>query len=263
MNKILVVGTGGTIACAYQDRIRLKDPFRILELVSRDDVEFDCVSPFSVLSENMSVERWQQLIDCLESSNLDRYAGAVILHGSDTLAYTGAVLGNIFYDKRIVLVAANRPIDDEASNAAANFNRAVDFIIDGADGVYISYDRLYRAVRTVSAAETDEFFTAGKAGRHIAKPRLKNRNILVIRPYPGIDYGNYDLSKVDIVLHGMYHSATVPQSAVKFSKECGGRNIPFYFVTVKSKAEYESMSGVDNIIFNTTLENAYARALLF
>ena len=262
MNKILLVGTGGTIACVKGDNIHLDNPFKILDYIENKNVSFECVSPFSVLSENINIDLWQKLIDYLNTVDFEKYAGVIILHGSDTLAYTGALLGNIFYNKRIVLVAADKPVEDTASNAVPNFENAVDFICDGAVGVYISYERLYRAVRTVSAGENDEFFAVGKQSDFIKNPILSKKNILVIHPYVGINYDNYNLDRVDAVLHAMYHSATAPENAIAFADKCKKQNIPFYFVTSKSSAEYESAENFDSIIFNSTIENAFARLLL-
>lgn len=262
MKKILAVGTGGTIACVKDSRIHLDNPFKILDCIEYKNVTFDCVSPFSVLSENMSIDLWQKLIDYLYTVDFDKYDGVIILHGSDTLAYTGALLGNLFYDKCIVLVAADKPLEDKTSNGIANFKRAVEFICDAVAGVYISYNKLYQAVRTVSAGENDEFFTAGSQAEKIKNPVLNKKNILVIKPYINIDYDNYRLDRVDMVLHTMYHSATVPENVRAFAAKCKDKNIPFYFVTSKSSADYESTQGIENIIFDSTLENAFARALL-
>lgn len=262
MNKILVVGTGGTIACVKGENIYLDNPFKILDYIEKKDVCFECVSPFSVLSENINIDLWQKLIEYLNTVDFEKYTGVIILHGSDTLAYTGALLGNIYYDKRIVLVAADKPVEDVTSNAIPNFENAVDFICDRVVGVYISYDKLYRAVRTVSAGENDLFFTVGKQSDLLKNPILAKKNILVIKPYVGIDYDNYRLDTVDAVLHTMYHSATVPENALAFANKCKSKNIPFYFVTSKSSADYESAKDFDNIIFNSTIENAFARLLL-
>lgn len=262
MKKILVVGTGGTIACVKDDDIHLDNPFKILDYFEKKDVSFECVSPFSVLSENISIDLWQKLIDCLNTVDFEKYTGIIILHGSDTLAYTGALLGNIFYNRRIVLVAADKPIEDKTSNAIPNFENAVDFICDKIEGVYISYEKLFRAVRTVSAGENDEFFAVGRQSDFIKNPVLHSKNILIIKPYVGIDYNNYSLDSVDAVLHTMYHSATVPANTSTFIEVCRSKNIPFYFVTSKSSADYESAKDFNNIIFNSTLENAFARLLL-
>lgn len=262
MHRILVIATGGTIACTCEDNIRLDNPFKIFDYIEYDNVKFDCASPFSVLSENMSIELWQQLLDYLNCVDFEKYDGIIILHGSDTLAYTGALLGNIFNDKTIILTASDKPPEDISANAIPNFQTAVEFILTGVKGVFISYNKLYRAVRTVSAGENDEFYAAGKQLDTIDKSSLKNKNILVIRPYVGIDYSNYNLDHVDAVLHTMYHSATCPQAVSEFAKKCQKNKTPFYFVTTKGSADYESAAEFKNIIFNSTLENAYARLLL-
>lgn len=262
MKKILIIAIGGTIASSKSDYIRLDKPLKILEYVEYGDIEFDCITPFSVLSENMSVDLWQRLIDCILNAQLEKYIGVIILHGSDTLAYTGALLANIFYDKKIILVAGDKPVEDEASNAVPNFHQAVEFLCNDIKGVFISYNNLYTACKTLSAGENDEFASIFAEHKAVANPVLKKKNILVIKPYVGICYDNYKLDDVDIVLHTMYHSATAPETVLPFISECKRRGVEFYFVTSKSKAEYESAKDFENIIFNSTVENAYASLLL-
>lgn len=262
MKKILVIGTGGTIACVRQDSIRLDRPFKILDYCKKDGIEFECASPYCVLSENTELENWRTLIEYLLKVDFDKYLGVIILHGSDTLAFTGAILGNIFYDKAIVLVASDKPIEDESANGIFNFQTAVDFLHEGIKGVFISYNSLYRGTRAVSANDNDEFISSGSSGGYIKNPRFAAKNILIIRPYIGISYDNYCIDGCDAVLHTMYHSATAPGGVKPFIKKCREAGVPFYFVTAKSKAEYEIAADFDNIIFGSTLENAYARLLL-
>ncbi len=84
MNKILVIGTGGTIGSIKDEHIHLDTPFKILDYINIKDVEFDCVSPFTVLSENMSFALWQKLTDYIDSIDFNKYSGAIVLHGSDS-----------------------------------------------------------------------------------------------------------------------------------------------------------------------------------
>ena len=260
--KILVIGTGGTIASTRGERICLDNPFKIIECVNVDDVSFECVSPFSILSENMSLDYWERLIDYLNSVDFEKYLGVIILHGSDTLAYTGAILGNIFYDTPIVLVAGNLPPEEPGSNACINFCNAVDFIRENPKGVFISYDAILPATRVENINSNDELLLSGVGADRLINPSFKKKNILVIHPYVGICYENYNLDGVDAVLHTMYHSATCPQAVLDFISRCEGAGVRFCFVTTKSKAEYESSNDFKNIIFNSTLENDYARLLL-
>lgn len=247
MDKILVIGTGGTIGSVKDDNIHLDSPFKILDYMNYDDVvEFECVSPFTVLSENMSLELWKQLADYIGSVDFNKYKGIIVLHGSDTLSFTGAFIANMFYDKPIVLVASDKPLEDKTANGFKNFENAVKYIQNGINKVYISYDRIYKA-------ENNE---------PLENPVFKFKKILVISPYVGIDYNSYDLSGVDIVLHSMYHSATAPAEVKEFINRCKMSGVEFYFVTENASADYESARDFENIIFNSTVESAYSRLLL-
>ncbi len=246
MNKILVIGTGGTIGSIKGENIHLDSPFKILDYMNFENTDFDCVSPFTVLSENMSFELWHNLIDYIKGVDFSRYKGVIVLHGSDTLSFTGALLANMFYDKPIVLVASDKPLEDKTANGFKNFENAVRYIKNGIDRVYISYDKIYQA-------ENKET---------LKNPVFKFKKILVISPYVGIDYNSYNLRNVDIVLHLMYHSATAPADVKAFIKQCRADDIQFYFVTENSSADYESSKDFENIIFNSTIESAYSRLLL-
>ncbi|MGN1328398.1 MAG: asparaginase domain-containing protein [Eubacterium sp.] len=262
MKKILLIGTGGTIACVKDNSIHLDSPFKIAEHCKIEGVDFDCKSPFTVLSENIDFSLWQRLIDFINSQNLKEYSGVIILHGSDTLAYTGALLANIFYNDNICLTASDKPVEDKSSNAVKNFTDAVDYILKGKKGVVISYEGIKPADCMASADGNDKFIVSGKPQPKIENPVFSPKNILVIKPYPSINYDNFGLENVDAVLHTMYHSATAPKEALDFAAKCKDKNIPFYFVTEKDRAEYESAKNFDSIIFNCTLENAFAKILL-
>lgn len=246
MDKILVVATGGTIACTKDESIHLDRPFKILDYVKVENTEFECASPFVILSENMNFEYWQRLIDFVSAIDFEKYKGVILLHGSDTLGFTAALLGNAFYDKPIVLTASDKPPEDESSNAVKNFETAVEKIAGGIDGVCVSYDGFHRAVK----------------GERIESPCFAPKNVLVINPYVNIDYENYNLDNVDAVLHSMYHSATAPQNVTDFIEKCALRGIPFYFVTENGIADYESAKNFENIIFNSTVEDAFSKMLL-
>ncbi len=246
MDKILLIGTGGTIACVKDKNIHLDRAFKILEYMQADDVEFECVSPFCILSENMSFDDWKCLTDYISSVDFNEFKGVILLHGSDTLSFTGALLANAFYGRPIVLVASDKPLEDKSANGFKNFETAVDYIKRGIDRVYISYDRIYPAENNAP----------------LKNPVLTEKNILVISPYVSINYDNYKLDNVDAVLHTMYHSATAPKNVKAFMQKCRALDIPFYFVTENGSAPYQSSADFDNIIFNSTLESAYARLLL-
>lgn len=261
MKRIMVIGTGGTIACTAKNCIQLDAPFKVLDSVQFDDIAFECFSPFSILSENIGLHHWEILVQYLENFDFSDYLGVIILHGSDTLAYTAAIIGNLFYDKRIVLTASDKPIEDKSANGIANFRNAV-LQLEKSEGVFVSYDGIHNPLAITSADSRDKFVDIEKHRPPCGKAKLQNRNILVLPCLPNTNYGNYMLGGVDLVLHEMYHSATAPENVTAFIKSCKKRGIPFYFVTAKNSADYESAKDFENILFNSTLEDAYAKALL-
>lgn len=259
--KILIISTGGTIASKKDDNIHLDAPFKAVHFADENltkNVEFSFVCPYTILSENMDFSHLQSLVDEIKRSETDNI---IILHGSDTLAFTSSFIANLFWDKNIVLTASDKPIEDKTANGISNFNEALRHIIKGEKGVYVSYDGIFPADTITSADGLDKFRQTGKSQEKFKKAHLAPKNILVIKPYINIDYNNYNIEGVDIVLHEMYHCATVPESAKAFAKKCKQNGVPFYFVTPKSSADYETSADIlDMIIFNSTLENAFARA---
>lgn len=260
MTKILVVGLGGTIGSVKKDSIGLdSNTLKILDSVSYSDVTLIGDSLFSVLSENMSIGLWKKLISYIDNIDFDSLDGIILLHGSDTLAFTSSMIANAFPDKSIVLVAADKPIEDESSNGIRNFDRAVQALKQGVNSPMVSYDGLFRADCITSADVRDRFISIDKTVQPLNSKIIYDKNLLLIESYVGINAKNYNFDNVDAVLVGMYHSATV---SVDFAKALEKTGKPVYYVTHKPSADYETAAGIKNMITNCTMENAYARILL-
>lgn len=97
-----------------------------------------------------------------------------------------------------------------------------------------------------------------------------DNKILLIHPYPGLNYNNIDLSsKPKAVLHYMYHSATActtdGYSIIDFAKKCNDLGIDFYCASFKNKdaALYDSSAKIVNSgvipLYNISCEAAYAK----
>lgn len=262
-NKILVVALGGTIGSVKGDSISLDDnTLKVLDFVENKSIQFDTARPFSILSECISFEHWQMLIDYLKDVDFSAYLGVIILHGSDTLAFTSSIIANAFPNEKIVLVASNKPIEDKNSNGIKNLNNAVEKIIMGISHPMVSYDGIYDADCITSANILDEFVAIKKTVEPLNRSNINNNNILIVKQYPNNNHNNYNLDNLDAVLIEMYHSATVNQHILDFCKRLEKADIKYYFVTHQSSADYETANDLKNIIFNCTLENAYARLIL-
>lgn len=257
--KILVIALGGTIGSVWSDSICLDEkPSKVIDYYD-GDAEFECISPFTCLSENITREHWKRLFDCLNGICFDDYEGVIILHGSDTLAYTAALVANAFYDKNIVLTAADKPIECKDGNGIMNFTGAVNHILSHKKGVYVSYNSIMKADCITSADIKDEFKCLASTIEPAKKKKISDKNVLIIKPFAGINPSCFDTSRLDGVIFEMYHCATVPKEIIEFSK---GLSCPYCFVTHKKSADYESAIGIKNIIFECTVENAYAHFIL-
>lgn len=259
MKKILVVALGGTIGSIWGNKITPdKNPLKVLDYY-KGNAEFESISPFVCLSENMTRKLWRRLIDCLNGIDWEKYEGIIILHGSDTLAYTSAIIANAFYDKNIVLVAADKPIECKDSNGIKNFEAAVEHLLSHKDGVYVSYNGIKKGDCMTSADVNDEFKCIKSTIPPAKKKKISDKNVLIIKPFVGINLKNINTDLLDGVIFEMYHSATVPKEIIEFSSKL---NCPYIFVTHKKSADYESAIGIKNIVFECTVENAYAHMIL-
>ncbi len=138
-HNILIILTGGTI-CSFADKAgkRDSDVERAHTLIERnfrasgsrysseECVTFDKEKPLDILSENMTTGNWNILISKMRTYDYSKYDGVIILHGTDTLAYTGALLSILMAGTKIpvFLVSSQLPPDDEKANGNANFRAA-------------------------------------------------------------------------------------------------------------------------------------------
>ena len=114
MKKILMIGTGGTIASEVTDS-GLAPELTTEQLLDRlpaisDICDVDCVQLLNLDSTNMAPEHWLLLARCIRE-NYSRYDGFVVTHGTDTMAYTAAALSYLIQNipKPILFSGATTP----------------------------------------------------------------------------------------------------------------------------------------------------------
>ncbi len=256
--KILVIFTGGTIGSVSGRKwISLDDStnYTLIENYKKDGddgVKFDVVSPYSILSENLSAEEITLLCEEVRKGVKKNYDGIIVTHGTDTIQYTAAALAYTVNAKNlpIVMVSANYPLEDERSNGNDNFKAAVDFIKSKkANGVFISYKnrgeertQIHLATGAVGHAEAlDEIFSLGgqpfatvTAGEvELCKnaqeflPNEVDRKVqfvsspktLIINSNPGDEFV-YNVEGLNAVLIKPYHSGTLNTESENLHKFC-------------------------------------------
>lgn len=145
MKKILIIGTGGTIASKPSADGLVPDltSKQLLDSIPSisDICDVDCTQAFSLDSTNVRPEHWLILADTIQR-NYALYDGFVITHGTDTMAYTAAALSYLVQNSRkpIVLTGAQKPIGDEITDAKRNIIDSLIYACDtGSHGVAIVF----------------------------------------------------------------------------------------------------------------------------
>jgi L-asparaginase len=272
-------------------------------------IHFDTLQPIQILSENLAPPAWKIMIEAIESAQPEHYDGVIVTHGTDTLAYTAAALSFYFHklEKPVLLVSSDYPLDNPKGNGLANFICAVEFIRQEiATGVYVHYRnagesmQIHRGTRLACSFQlSGDFFSVQKEnygqfdnGRFrlqkygdnslknapsedlTLKPEFSSR-ILMIKPYPGLDYNHFQLDGADAVLHDLYHSGTACASGqwgenysmLVFLKRCRRKGIAVYLApAINSENAYQSTRELiehgAKIIWNTSIEAAYVKLML-
>jgi len=136
--NVLLIYTGGTIGMVENAKTGALEPFNFSHLRSNmpeiqrlnfsvDTYLFD--PPID--SSDVSLPIWQQMGRVIEE-RYDRYDGFVILHGTDTMAYTASALGLMFDNltKPVILTGSQLPIGKLRTDGKENLITALEIAAD-------------------------------------------------------------------------------------------------------------------------------------
>ncbi len=139
--RVLIIHTGGTIGMKKTDNGYapvpgfLREALELIpDLKKRGMPEWELVEMPSILdSSNVSVTEWNEIAKMIYDSYGD-YDGYVILHGTDTMAYTASALSFILENnsKPIILTGSQIPLCELRSDGVDNL---VTSLIIAAEGV--------------------------------------------------------------------------------------------------------------------------------
>jgi len=131
----LIIYTGGTIGMVESEDRQTLVPFNlkhVLEQVpelKKLDAKLSSLSFDQPLdSSDIEPEHWMAIAEMVKQ-NYEEYDGFVILHGSDTLAYTASALSFMFegLKKPVILTGSQLPIGMIRTDARENLITAVEF----------------------------------------------------------------------------------------------------------------------------------------
>ncbi|MDQ1149008.1 MULTISPECIES: asparaginase [Sphingobacterium] len=144
MHNIFIIYTGGTIGMV-KDETGTFVPFdfelikRNLPDLSRLDYKLTVHSFEPIIdSSNMKPEIWIEMAQIIKDNYAD-YDGFVILHGSDTMAFTASVLSFMLegLQKPVILSGSQLPIGEIRTDARENMMTALEIASAKQDGVSI------------------------------------------------------------------------------------------------------------------------------
>ncbi len=294
--NVLLILTGGTICSFANERgERVSDAQRAQYLIVdkfkrsgseyADSVSFDIKRPIDILSENITVAHWNKLISELKRVDFSKYDGIIVLHGTDTLAYTASLLSILLKGVSIpvFLVSSQLPLYMEGSNGAANFRAAIEIIARGIEpNVYVVYKNmpertgerggiyLHLGSQLRQCGEgSNNFYSEGMTEIDCISPIAKTTDrakrdmpiysapklsdcVLFINPYAAINYSHFSLRGVRAVLHGVYHSQTLSangasrSSVISLLRRCKSKADPIpLFISPCDKEAYDYESTGD------------------
>lgn len=134
--KILILYTGGTFGMVYSQNKTLEPaPLsglldRIPEL-SRLEADLEIQStPLVVDSSEMTSAHWVEIYEVIKGQ-YETYHGFVVLHGTDTMAYTASALSFMLRgtQKPIVLTGSQLPLDFPRTDARENLIASLEVIM--------------------------------------------------------------------------------------------------------------------------------------
>ena len=221
--NVLVIYTGGTIGMIKDPLTGALTPFnfdalyRHIPILENFNCRIDthCFDPL-IDSSNMNPDFWVKLAVVIED-NYEKYDGFVVLHGTDTMAYTASVLSFMLenLNKPVVFTGSQLPMGVLRTDGRENFINAIEIASAHEDDtpivpeVSICFEnRLMRGNRTNKFnAENFNAFLSGnypllaQVGVHIRynqqyilKPNFKklkvhrnlDPNVAILKLFPGI-----------------------------------------------------------------------------
>jgi L-asparaginase len=223
MSKILIIYTGGTIGMMSDPVTKVLKPINFEQIMENvpELEKLNCkikVHSFEEIidSSNMNPEIWSELAGLIES-NYDEVDGFVILHGSDTMAYTASALSFMLENlaKPVIFTGSQLPISAIRTDAKENLMTAIEIANAKKNDrarvpevcIYFDY-KLFRGNRSFkyNSSKFEAFrspncpilaesgvhlrFSVNDIRQPVDAPLIKHKNLVnevaVLKLYPGI-----------------------------------------------------------------------------
>lgn len=253
MKKVLLIATGGTIACSATENglAPTADAEKLLSFIPeyKQICEVEYIAPFCIDSTNVNAFHWLQIARLIKE-NYDLYDGFLITHGTDTLAFTSCALSCLIENshKPIVLTGSQKPVEDVNTDAKGNLLQALKFAVSGYNGVMVVFagkiidGMCAKKVRTVrnDAFESINYPEITENKLNYAKTVFYDKletNVMCIKLTPNMPKAVFECGKKckGVVIEG-YGLGGIPDVYVENIKELSDKGI---IVAVTTQAVYD------------------------
>ena len=133
-DKVLLIYTGGTIGMGHNPMTGTLEPLDFSHLLRRlpefkfikTEVDTYQFSP-AIDSSDMTPDLWAQLVRII-STNYNNYDGFIILHGTDTMAYTASALSFMLENltKPVILTGSQLPLGQLRTDGKENLITSIE-----------------------------------------------------------------------------------------------------------------------------------------
>ena len=144
--KILIINTGGTLSAVIKEQ-GLSPDLSTLEMSQQlhmvaGDMELSLMDFRMVDSANIFPEDWTDLAGVIAEKK-DDYDGIVVIHGTDTCAYSSSMLTFMLQniDIPVVLTGSQLSIADPVADAWENIRYSIYMAASGYPGVFVAFNR--------------------------------------------------------------------------------------------------------------------------
>lgn len=221
MAKILILYTGGTIGMVPgPDGLQPGDGVLEAALARLCPPEIICrVDHFSPLidSANIRPTDWNHMLDQIDGWDGD---AVLIVHGTDTMAYTGAALGSALTGLRlpVVLCGSMAPLGT-GGDAEDNLALALHTARTAAPGVWLAFaGKVLPALGLVKqdCHAADAFRSIAQTGHTSAAHRFADRRVAILSLSPGLPAAALSaaLSQLDGAVLRVFGAGTMMQDPV-------------------------------------------------
>jgi len=136
LTSVLIIYTGGTMGMSYDKSDGRLIPFDFTKILDklpelyRFELELTILSFEKPLdSSNIKPDHWITLAKII-AQNYNTYDGFIVLHGTDTMAYSASALSFLLdnLDKPVIFTGAQLPIGEVRTDARENFITALEIV---------------------------------------------------------------------------------------------------------------------------------------